>query len=85
MSNHLIPTPTLPCCAWAQKREAGCSQTGERAFSGDRKVFRRVCERRSPGTLWWDRNRCAVGFPQYTKGKKRKAERAPLPGATGVG
>jgi Single-strand binding protein family len=38
----------LPCCAWAQKREAGCSQTWERAFSGDRKVFRRVCERRSP-------------------------------------
>jgi len=37
-----------PCCAWAQKREAGCSQTCERAFSGDRKVFRRICERRSP-------------------------------------
>lgn len=30
------------------KREAGCSQACERAFLGDRKVFRRVCERPSP-------------------------------------
>lgn len=29
----------LPCCAWAQKREAGCSQTWERAFLGNLQSF----------------------------------------------